>query len=144
MDPSQSSPNSEETLLKAKGRILSTMEEDGSRRWLKPRLSSGKWLSRRRWVAYFLIVVFTALPFVHWQGRPFIKLDLLEREFTIGFVQFLATDTLLLALFLVAFLLTIVFMTALTGRVALFLSWRRFMFFYFFVVSLLYPYSAIF
>ena len=36
-------------------RVLSTMNEDGSRRWLRPRSSRGRFLTLRRIVAWFLI-----------------------------------------------------------------------------------------
>ena len=43
------------TLLEPEERVLSTLEKDGSRRWLSPRLSRGAFLNKRRAVAYALI-----------------------------------------------------------------------------------------
>jgi len=93
------------------------MEADGSRRWLYPRLSRGRFWSRRRVVAYALLAIYTLLPFLRIGGRPVILLDLAHRRFTLLGVTFLPTDTALLALFLLAWLLSIVFVTALLGRV---------------------------
>jgi cytochrome c oxidase accessory protein FixG len=107
----------EPPLLKPEGRVLSTMEEDGSRRWLKPKLSRGKFFQRRRIMAYLLILIFTLLPLIKVNGTPLILLDIVNREFTVGFVQFLPTDTVLLALFMVSVFLAIVFFTAVLGRV---------------------------
>ena len=39
----------------AQERVLSTLNRDGSRRWLRPRLSRGRFLLWRRIVAYGLI-----------------------------------------------------------------------------------------
>ncbi|MFN9878958.1 MAG: cytochrome c oxidase accessory protein CcoG, partial [Planctomycetota bacterium] len=50
------------SLLPPDEHVLSTLERDGSRRWLKPKLSRGQWLWRRRLVAYALVALFVALP----------------------------------------------------------------------------------
>jgi cytochrome c oxidase accessory protein FixG len=98
-------------------RVLSTLNDDGSRRWLRPKLSKGRFLSARRAVAYALIAVFTAVPFLRIAGRPVLLLDVAAREFTILGTTFYPTDTLLLALLLVGTFLTVFFVTALFGRV---------------------------
>lgn len=109
------SPHS--ALLAPEEHVLSTLERDGSRRWLKPRLSTGRYLSRRRVVAYALIAVFTLLPFVTINGRQSILLDITSRRFTILGYTFLPSDTLLLALFVIFVLLSIFLATAMFGRV---------------------------
>jgi len=40
--------------LQPEERVLSTLERDGSRRWLRPRLAPGRYLSRRRVAAYLM------------------------------------------------------------------------------------------
>lgn len=97
--------------------VLSTLNNDGSRRWLRPRPSPGRLLTARRVVAYGLIAVFTLLPLVHVGGKPLIMLDLAARRFHILGTTFYPTDTLLLALLLVGTFLTIFWLTALVGRV---------------------------
>lgn len=106
-----------ESLLKPEARVLSTLESDGSRRWLFPRLAPGRYLSRRRIVAYLLIVIFTAIPYLHIKGKPAMLLDLAHRKFIFFGITFLPTDTVLLALLMVSIFLTIFFVTALFGRV---------------------------
>lgn len=66
------------------GGILSTLNEDGSRRWLKPRLSAGRWWTRRRGVAYLLIALFTLLPHVRIGERPAVLVDLAARRLTLA------------------------------------------------------------
>jgi len=104
-------------ILQPEEHVLSTLEADGSRRWLKPKLSKGKLLERRRWFAYLLIVIFTAIPFIKIGGKPLVLLDIAARRFTIFGFTFLPTDTVLLAIFLVGSLLSIFLFTALFGRV---------------------------
>ena len=100
------------SILHPEEHVLSTLEQDGSRRWLKPKLSKGNLLSRRRWMAYGLIAIFTLLPFVNVGGKPFVLLDIFARRFTIFGYTFLPTDTVLLAIFIVGLLLTVFLFTA--------------------------------
>ncbi|MEM9019885.1 MAG: cytochrome c oxidase accessory protein CcoG [Planctomycetota bacterium] len=104
-------------LLQPEGHVLSTLEQDGSRRWLYPKLSKGPFLFWRRVVAWVLIGIFTVIPFIKINGRPAILLDILRREFHIFGVTFLPTDTFLLALLMLSVFLSIFFVTALFGRV---------------------------
>ncbi len=97
--------------------ILSTLNDDGSRRWIKPRCSPGRFLTARRLVAYALVAIFTLIPYLKLNGKPLVLLDLPARRFTLFGATFLPTDTLLLALLMVGVFLTIFFVTALFGRV---------------------------
>lgn len=106
-----------ESLLQPEQRVLSTLNNDGSRRWMKPRLSPGRFLTGRRVVAYALILLFTLLPHIRLNGRPLVLLDIIQREFTLFGKTFLPTDTLLLALLLLIVFFTIFLVTALFGRV---------------------------
>jgi cytochrome c oxidase accessory protein FixG len=101
----------------AKGRVLATLNEDGSRRWIRPRPSPGKWLFRRRVVAYALMAFYLAFPHLRWNDKPWMLLDLPKREFTFFGSTFLPTDTLLLMLLFVSVLVFIFLLTALFGRV---------------------------
>lgn len=105
------------TILEAEEHVLSTLEKDGSRRWLRPKLSHGRWLTLRRMVAYGLIAIFTLLPFLKINGKPAILLDIMRREFTLFGYTFLPTDSLLLAIFAVGSLISIFLLTAFFGRV---------------------------
>jgi polyferredoxin len=98
-------------------RILSTLNEDGSRRWLRPRTSPGRFLARRRIVAYALIAIFALIPYFKINGKPLILLDIVARQFTFFGKTFLPTDTLLLALLIVIVFLSIFAITALFGRI---------------------------
>ena len=105
------------TNLAPEDRVLSTLNEDGSRRWLNPRTSKGKFLTARRVVAYFLIILFSAIPWMTINGKPVMLLDVVHREFNILGKTFLPTDTLLLALLLIMLFVTVFLVTALFGRV---------------------------
>ncbi|MFW5683041.1 MAG: 4Fe-4S binding protein, partial [Phycisphaeraceae bacterium] len=98
-------------------RVLSTLNKDGTRRWLDPKVSTGRLWHRRRIVAWALIALFVALPWIRIGGKPSVLLDIPGREFTFFGTTFLPTDTLLLALFLASVFVTIFLLTALFGRV---------------------------
>lgn len=96
--------------------VLSTMQADGSRRWLRPRLSMGAWWKRRRVVAYLLMVVFVLIPHLRVNGKPIVLLDFVSRQLTLMGKTFYPTDTLILALFLLVVLISVVLVTAIAGR----------------------------
>lgn len=83
-------------------RVLSTLEADGSRHWIDPKLSRGRFLRRRRIVGYSLIALFVLLPLA-FDGAP---LDVLRPDD--GIILMLLGITIALSVFLV---------TALFGRV---------------------------
>jgi cytochrome c oxidase accessory protein FixG len=105
------------SLPQAPSPVLSTLESDGSRRWIYPRLSQGRFWNRRRGVAYALLALYTLLPFLRVGGKPLLLLDVMHRQFTILGATFLPTDLALLAVFALIGLLSIFFVTALLGRV---------------------------
>jgi cytochrome c oxidase accessory protein FixG len=97
--------------------VLPTLNDDGSRRWIRPKPATGAHWRRRRVVAYALMVVFLAIPYLRIAGRPLVLLDLPRRQFTLLGTTFLPTDTLLLMLLLLSIIVGIFLLTALFGRV---------------------------
>jgi len=104
------------TLPQFEGPVLSTLNPDGSRRWLSPRLAKGRFWRRRLVVAWSLIALFTALPWLRVDGLPVVQLDVVARHFTFFGTVFRPTDTLLLALLALSIFLGIFLLTAVLGR----------------------------
>ena len=104
-------------VLESPEEVLSTLHKDGSRRWLYPTPSTGRFWRRRLVVGWALIAFFVALPIVRVGGRPAVLLDLAAREFTVFGFTFYPTDTFLLLLVGIAALVAIALVTALLGRV---------------------------
>ena len=100
----------------AVGRVLPTLNEDGTRRWLRPKPSHGKFWHRRRGVAYALMVIFFIIPYLRLSGKPLVLLDLPRRQFTLFGTTFLPTETLLLMLLLLSLVISVFLITALAGR----------------------------
>lgn len=99
------------------GRVLSTLNEDGTRRWMRPRLSPGRFMKARRYLGWFLIAFFVSAPLIPINGHPMIFLDVAQRRFHLFGGTFLPTDSFLLMLLMMSIFLTIFWLTALFGRV---------------------------
>lgn len=101
----------------AKERVLSTLNRDGSRRWIRPKLSKGHYYKRRLVTAWALIATFTLIPIIKIGGKPLMLFDIPKREFTFFGATFLPTDTFLLMLLLFSIFIGIFLVTAVLGRV---------------------------
>jgi cytochrome c oxidase accessory protein FixG len=97
--------------------VLATLNKDGSRRWINPKPSDGRYARARRAVGYGLIALFVALPWVKINGLQAVQLDLATRRFDILGHRFLPTDTVLLALLGLSVFVGLFLLTALLGRV---------------------------
>lgn len=105
------------SLLSAPDQVLATLNRDGTRRKLDPRVSRGRFYQARRWVAYGLIALFVLLPYVKLGGKPAILLDLVHREFTFFGATFRPADGFILMLFGLTLVLSVFLITAVAGRV---------------------------
>ena len=95
---------------------VTTIREDGSRRFLYPADAPGRFLSGRRAVAWVLIAVYLLLPWIQVGGYPAVFLDVLNRRFHL-FGLTLAAQDLFVLFFLISGLgFALFFITALLGR----------------------------
>ncbi|HET9954414.1 MAG TPA: cytochrome c oxidase accessory protein CcoG [Polyangiaceae bacterium] len=97
-------------------RVLPTLNADGTRHKIRPRLYTGPIHSRRKWAAWGLMFAFVALPFARIGGKPAMLLDVAHREFTFFGHTFYATDGVFLMLLLLSIFVSIFWITALVGR----------------------------
>jgi len=98
-------------------RVLSTLNDDGTRNWIRPKLARGRFLRRRRIVGYALIALFVALPFVRIGGRPALLVDLISREIVAFGAVFRPSDGFVLMLLGLTIVFSVFLFTALFGRV---------------------------
>jgi cytochrome c oxidase accessory protein FixG len=105
------------SIAHAPEQVLSTLNADGSRHVINPKVSRGRFHSARRIVGYALIAIFVLLPRIDIGGKPAILLDLAHREFTFFSATFRPADGFILMLFGLAVVLTVFLGTALAGRV---------------------------
>lgn len=104
------------TLLESPGQVLATLHPDGTRKWIRPKLSPGRFLSRRKVLAWSLIAFFVVAPWIKVAGKPLIFLDIVHRQFTLLGTTFRPFETPLLMLLLLTIFIGIFLATALFGR----------------------------
>jgi cytochrome c oxidase accessory protein FixG len=98
-------------------RVLPTLNNDGSRRWVRPKLYEGRFYKRRLWVGWGLIALFVLLPFARIGGKPVVLLDVPRREFVLFGTTFLPTDGVLLMLLMLSIFVSVFLISAILGRV---------------------------
>jgi len=101
----------------AQERVLSTLNRDGTRRWIRPKISREDFYRRRLVTAWALIITFTMIPILKLGGKPLMLFDIPNTEFSFFGSTFLPTDTFLLMLLLFSIFIGIFLITAVLGRV---------------------------
>lgn len=97
--------------------VVSTIREDGSRRFLFPADAPGKFRLARRVTALGLIVLYLGLPWIKLGGYPAVFLDVANRRFHLFGLTLVAQDLGLLFFLISGVGFTLFFVTALFGRI---------------------------
>jgi cytochrome c oxidase accessory protein FixG len=105
------------SVLPTPQRFLPTLNADGTRRRIRPRLFDGRYLRARRVVGWALMLLFWTLPFVRVGGKPAVLLDIPARAFQLFGATFRATDGVVLMLALLVIFVGVFALTAWVGRV---------------------------
>lgn len=95
---------------------LTTTDEEGHRVYLYPEDVVGRWKNYRQGLYTFLIFIFMVLPWIHYQGRQVILLNIPGREFTFFGHVFYGHDAPFLVFLLLLFVLSMGLLTTLFGR----------------------------
>jgi len=104
------------TLPIAPERVLPTLNADGTRNRIRPRLYPGRLYRGRRSVGFGLMALFVGLPWLKVGGKPAMLLDVVHRHFVLFGRTFLATDGVLLMLLMLSIFVSILLITATVGR----------------------------
>ncbi len=100
---------------------ISTISEDGKRKWVYPKKPGGKFTTARGWVSLFLLIFLFGAPFVKIDGQPLLLFNLLERKFVILGNTFWPQDFYIFGLGMIVFVVFIALFTVVYGR--LFCGW---------------------
>ncbi len=100
---------------------LSTVQEDGKRKWIFPLKSKGAYTNKRNIVSLLYYIVFFTLPFLKINGKPLFQFNIPEAKFIIFGKVFWPQDFLIFGLIMLAGLLFIALFTFIFGR--LFCGW---------------------
>jgi cytochrome c oxidase accessory protein FixG len=98
-------------------RVLSTLNQDGTRHYIRPKLAHGRFLTRRRVVGFVLIALFVLLPRLRIDGHPALLIDVISRELYVFGGSFRPTEGFVLALLGITIVTAVFLVTALFGRV---------------------------
>lgn len=96
---------------------LGTTDETGHRVYVHPEDVKGPWRDKRKIVYWFLILLYFTVPWIHFQGKQIILLDIANREFTFFGNTFFAHDAPFVFFVFVTIVLTFGFLTAEWGRI---------------------------
>lgn len=99
-----------------KAPVLSTLNADGTRRWLNPKPSHGRTWKARMWVGWGLIALFGVMPWLRVGGAPALLLDVGARRFYVLGARLAPSDTIALMVTVLVGLLAVFLITALVGR----------------------------
>jgi cytochrome c oxidase accessory protein FixG len=97
--------------------ILTTVDEQGGRRWIYPKRPAGRLYNFRWIVSIVLLTLFVAGPFLKYKGQPFMLFNVLERKFILFGQVFWPQDFHLLVLSIITLLVFIILFTVIYGRV---------------------------
>ena len=96
---------------------VTTIQADGSRPFLYPADTRGRFTRWRQWSAVGLIAFYLSLPWIQINGYPAVFLDLVERHFHLFGFTFAAQDLWRLFFLITGVGLSLFFITALLGRI---------------------------
>jgi len=96
---------------------LSTVDKEGKRVWVYPKKQGGRYYNARTYLSYFLLAFLFISPFVHFNGNPFMLMNVFERKFVILGITFLPQDFFLFVLAMISLLVFITLFTVVFGRI---------------------------
>lgn len=96
---------------------LTTVTEDGKRKWIFPFKPKGKWFNKRTIVAVFFYAIFFITPFIYIHGRPLLLFNFPDGKFILFGVAFWPQDFIIFGLMMLAFIVFIVIFTNAFGRI---------------------------
>lgn len=96
---------------------LTSIRDDGSRRFLYPADVKGAYTTRRMIFFAILIAVYALLPWIQINGQPAVFLDAASRRFHLFGMTFVAQDFWLVFFIITGLAFSLFFVTALLGRI---------------------------
>ncbi|WP_372775709.1 cytochrome c oxidase accessory protein CcoG [Mangrovibacterium sp.] len=96
---------------------MATVDKEGKRVWIFPKMPKGKLTNYRRIVAYLLLAFFYLAPHLKMNGDPLIFLNFAERHFVFVGQTFYPQDFHLLVLAIISLLVFVLLFTVVFGRI---------------------------
>ena len=96
---------------------ISTVNSDGSRKWIYPKKPSGKYFTKRKIVSYILLVLLFGAPHLYINGQQSLLFNILDRKFVILGKVFWPQDFYLFAIAMIVGIVFIILFTIIFGRI---------------------------
>ena len=96
---------------------IATVDAEGKRNWIYPKMPKGRFYKWRKWVSGLLLLVFFVGPWLRWNGNPMFLFNILERKFIVFGNIFWPQDFFLFVLALITFFIFIMVFTVVFGRI---------------------------
>lgn len=99
------------------GNKVSTVDNEGKRKWIYAFQPRGKFYKYRTWLSWFYIILFFGMPFIKINGNPIFLFSIPEGKFSLFGQLFLPQDFVILAIAMLLGIVFIIVFTLLFGRV---------------------------
>lgn len=96
---------------------VSTVDEEGKRKWVHATKPEGKFYDLRLYLAYFYLAIFFIMPLIRIDGAQFLQFNVLEGKFNLFGKIFWPTDYFIFAIAFITLIITIVLFTVVYGRI---------------------------
>lgn len=100
---------------------ITTVEDDGSRKWVYAKKPKGKLYNKRSILSFFYLIAFFSLPWIKFKGEQVLMLNVIQRKFIIFGMHFGVQDLIVFGIAMLTFVVFIVLFTVIFGR--LFCGW---------------------
>ncbi|ESU19128.1 4Fe-4S ferredoxin [Flavobacterium cauense R2A-7] len=96
---------------------IGTIDKEGKRAWVFPKIPKGKWYDRRKWVSYLLLLFLFAAPFIKINGNQFLLFNVIDRKFNIFGFPFWPQDFYLFVITMIIGVVSLTLFTVAFGRI---------------------------
>jgi cytochrome c oxidase accessory protein FixG len=96
---------------------ITTVNEDGGRKWLYPKKPFGKFTNYRTYLSYLLLAILFGIPWIKIDGEPFLMFNVVSRKFVLFGQVFWPQDFHIFGLIMISMIIFVVLFTTVYGRV---------------------------
>lgn len=96
---------------------IATVNGDGERVWIYPKRVDGPYFKWRKIISYIQLIVLIGTPFIKYNGKPIVMLNILERKFILFGHVFWPEDLYIFGLLFITTVIFVVWFTATFGRI---------------------------
>ncbi|UUC44298.1 cytochrome c oxidase accessory protein CcoG [Flavobacterium cerinum] len=96
---------------------IGTIDKEGKRAWVFPKIPKGKFYDKRKLVSYFLLAFLFSAPFIKINGNQFLLFNVLDRKFNFFGFPFWPQDFHLVVISMIVGVVFVTLFTVAFGRI---------------------------